>query len=204
MLLDPDHKPAHRPAHTNVNMAVNVLTEKSENPKEEFLNVNSVVRREELPTIDDIQENEETLVEEDPGLDAHIESPGFDHQLEEDESAVSQEDPDEENKIQEEDIYEGDSDEENGVEAVYNGLLSPFKKPSTRASAIKRHQKIPNENMAKFYKEEEKMVKELSKTDPEKFGDLLPRHRSLEKNLRILVSMWSVSGICDLSVLLIY
>ena len=40
--------------------------------------------------------------------------------------------------------------------------------------------------MAKFYKEEEKMVKELSKTDPEKFGDLLPRHRSLEKNLRIL------------------
>ena len=125
-------------------------------------------------------------MEEDPGLDAHIESPGFDHQLEEDESAVSQEDPDEENKIQEEDIYEGDSDEENGVEAVYNGLLSPFKKPSTRASAIKRHQKIPNENMAKFYKEEEKMVKELSKTDPEKFGDLLPRHRSLEKNLRIL------------------
>ena len=60
------------PAH--VNMAVDVLTKNLEKPKEKFLRVNNVVHKERLPTIYKIQEDEETLIEEDTELDAHIES----------------------------------------------------------------------------------------------------------------------------------
>ena len=62
----------------HVNMAVNVLTEKLENPKEKFVYVNNVVQSSLLPTIIEVEEDEETLVENDPELDTQVESPNLD------------------------------------------------------------------------------------------------------------------------------
>ena len=92
----------------NVNMAVNVLTKNVENPKENFVYVNNVVHSNQLPTILEVEEDEEPLVEQDPELDVQVESPELDQQLEENESDASQEELVEENRIQEEDDFPAD------------------------------------------------------------------------------------------------
>ena len=130
VLLDPDHKPAQPSAQTiwssdnckvskepkkakkaigtkhkpvSVNMKVNVLTEKPKNPKEKIACVNNIVPSNLLPTIIEVEEDEETLVENDPELDTQVESPNLDQQLEEKEPDVPQEELDEERRVQQED-----------------------------------------------------------------------------------------------------
>ena len=75
----------------NVNMALNVLTKKLENPKEKTACVNTIIPSNLLPTIMEVEEEDEASVENDPGLDAQVESLNLDQLLEEKEPDVSQE-----------------------------------------------------------------------------------------------------------------
>ena len=130
VLLDQDHELTHTSSHNiwssdsckvnkelkevkkvaknkckplRVNMVVNVLTEKSKNPKEKLACVNNVVNSNLLPTIIEEEEVEETLVESDPELDTQVESPKLDQQLDEKEPDAPQEELGEEPRIPQED-----------------------------------------------------------------------------------------------------
>jgi len=130
VLLDPDHKPAQPSAqtiwsldnckvskepkkakkavgtkrkHVSVNMTVNVLTEKPKNPNEKIACVNNIVPSNLLPTIIEVEEDVETIVEDDLELDAQVENPNLDQKLEEREHDVPQEELGEESKVQQKD-----------------------------------------------------------------------------------------------------